>query len=279
MKPFNVGTPEFLDSQEFSNLISFINNIIETRALALTNRYPDYRIKIRYNVKDADWSHYPLKYNTPFFDVVCETLLFKDDNGYLEINEFAYQLNCFCKSIYHRKIWADSFPIRNDGFFNMIWSDWEKYQKDNEFDNLKQTAHSILDSSENLIDYHRDFMYNSNYNFITIDEVRDLFDQLVEQGIFLAKTGDLYQIFEGVNYDTADTDTKLKMHNGNLSTLDKLYIKSKFNKEIVPKLQKLTSKFNFIPIHSDLSKFEPLIALVKLDNKIWFTPQFLIFYS
>ena len=279
MKPFSVNTPEFLNSQEFCDLVGFITGVIETRAANLADRYPEYKIKSRCHREDRDWTYYPTRYNTPFFDAVCETLLHKDNNGFLEVNEFSYQLNCFSKAVYHRKLWADKFTETSDQFFTMIWNDWQDNQKDDEFDNLKSIAHSILSTAETLTDYHRDFVYNPTYSFVTVNDVREIFDQLVEQGIFLSNNGDLYQVFENVDCETADMDTKTKLKSGQLSKLDEIYIRSKFKVETIPALEKLQTKFNFIPIHGDISKFEPLVALVKLDNKIWFVPQFLVFYS
>jgi hypothetical protein len=278
MKPFSVNTPEFINGQELSDLISFISNIIKERSINVTKKYPDYKIKSRGDPKARDWNHYPLRHNVPFFDVVCESFLYKDNCGFIEINEFTYQVNCFSKAIVHRKLWIDTFNDSPDEFLPMVWHDWQQNQIDNEFDKLQQTATLFLEQSQNLLEYHKNFLYNDEYQYVAVEDLRQLFDQLIEVGVFLSKDGDLYKICDNISFDTP-MDTKTQFHNYFHSPINELYIRSKFKVEFIPKLQKLKTKFNFIPIKDDMSKFEPLIALVKVDKKIWFIPQFLVFYS
>jgi hypothetical protein len=279
MKPYSVNTQEFLEGDEFNSIVSFIKGTIKYRAEQLANKYPDYLVTSRSPAKNNEWDFYPRNQNIPFFDTVCESFLYKDGSGFIEVNEFTYQVNCFSKAIFHRKLWADTFNGADDAFLTMVWDDWQNYQPNGEFDSLKAVAYKLLEEADSLLAYHKSFVYNPRYTFVTVDEVRDMFDQMVDLGIFLSKNGDLYQVFENVNIDTAEMDTKKKLSSGRVSTIEALHIRSKFKVETYPKLQTLTTKFNFVPIHSDLSLFEPLITLVKLDNRVWFIPQFLVFYS
>lgn len=269
---------QYTTTEEFKAIEEYISSIITDRASSLCNKYPDYKIKTRANIGYLNTYHIT-NHNVPFFDMLCETLLHKDNAGYLEINEFLYQLNCFAKTIFHRKIWADAFDSTPDKFLQFVYTDWKQNQINNEFDVLEATALDLFKASTNLKDYHRDFIYNTQYEFVTLAELRELFDGLVEQGVWKAKDNDLYQVYNDVEIEQVNLDTKHKMQTGQISTIDKLHIRSKFKVDTVPKLKSIDSKFNFIPMNDGQELFEPLVAEIKFGNKIWFIPQYLVFYS
>lgn len=279
MTPFDVSTAEFTNSNDYREVVDYIYSVRDARAQALSQAYPDYRIKPRCDPTPRSLFYYLQEHNVPFFDIICETLLHKDNCGYLELNEFAYQLDCFSKTIFHRKLWADNINGNHDKFLEFVWDDWNTHQHNNEFDNLKKIADKIFSNSNSLTEYHREFIYNPNYNFITVNDVKQIFDELVQLGVFLSVEGNLYKVFEGVSFDDADTDTKSKIRSGKIGKIDILYIRSKFKVETLPKLQSLKTKFNFVPVRGDLAKFEETVVQIKLSDKVWFIPQFLIFYN
>ena len=276
MTPYNVNTTEYLNSQEFDSIVNFIQGIKTARASDLNNRYPEYQIKPRCAHSEINTYHLT-EHNVPFFDIVCETLLYKDKCAYLELNEFVFQANCFARTIFHRLWWADGVDSNRDYFLDFIWDDWKQTQFQNSFDNLEATARTQFESSSDLIEYFKSFVYNSDYEFITVIEARALFDELVSNGIFLSKVGDLYQVVDNVEFDSIDTDSKSKLEH--MSRLELLHLQSKYKTTTLPALKKVNSKFNFIPRTDPAGKFKGEVVEVKLGNTVCFIPQFLFFYN
>jgi len=276
MIPYNVNTEQYLTSEEFINITSFIQQIKSSRIINLYAKYPSYQIKPRCSHTKIDTYHLT-SHNVPFFDIVCETLLYKNKNSYLELNEFIFQANCFAKTIFHRRWWADQLQSDRDFFLDFVWDDWKSTQPHDKFDQLENIASSYFKSSNNLLDYFINFVYNPNYYFITIEEGRELFDELVESNIFLSKSNDLYQVIDNVEFDDINADTKSKLNN--ISRLDLLHIQSNYRIKTLPALKKIRSKFNFIPMNDTSKKFKGEVVEVKVGNSVQFIPQFLFFYN
>jgi hypothetical protein len=134
-----------------------------------------------------------------------------------------------------------------------------------------------LFTSLNLLDYHREFIYNSNINAVSLDDVRELFEALVHAGIFLQADGDLYKVYQGVELVDANTNVKRKYHSGQISKMDELHVRSTFKAKTLPILQNLTTKLNFIP--TDIAGFEGIWLVQKFGGQVWFIPQYLVFYN
>ena len=276
MIPFYVDKA-FLETDDFKNTYNFISGIKERRTAELTKKYPTYIVHNRAVVNESSKFIYITYNNIPFFDVICENMLHKDLSGYLEVNEFTFQLNYFCKCIFHRKIWNDQINNGRDKFLEMVWDNWQSKQRDGEFDRLKSIAFELFERCTSFEQYHKEFLLNDEYAFVTVNDIRELFDALVDLGILLERQGDLYKMYEGVEYKDIVTDSKTKLKANAISRLDELYIKAKFNVEVLPKFRTLKTKFTFVPENMEL--FNPVIVEFKMGNSVWFMPQFLIFYT
>jgi hypothetical protein len=223
-------TPDYLTSDEFKQISEFMQQIRADRLALLERKYPNHQIRSRVQIDDNEYLqqkyYYISNFGIPFYDfALCESNLHQGTNGYIEINEYAYQMNIFCTTIFHRKKWNTN---NQEKFLNFVYDNWKKYQFNNEFDLLEEQANKLFDQCETLLEYHQQFVYNNEYEFITLDQVRELFDQLVDCGIWLSKQDDLYQVYENTNYDDAVMDPKVQFHSGRISKLDELHIRSVF---------------------------------------------------
>jgi hypothetical protein len=234
MIPYNVNTKEYLLGDEYKSIFKHLNQIAKTRADALSIKHPTYQIKHRASA-ERSMDYHMTAHNVPFYDIICETLLHKEGNGYLDIVEFTYQLNLFAKTIFHRKLWGDCLSQSPDQFLYFVWNNYKTNQVDKEFDKLEVVANTMLDSY-NLLEYHQQFITNNLYQLITINEARELFDQLVDKKIFDSSIGDLYQVYSGVPFDEVNTDAKTIFHSGAITKIDYLHLSSKFKVEIQPAL-------------------------------------------
>lgn len=283
MHVYDVNTTEYLNGNEFGNIIDFIIGVRNSRATAFAARYPDYKIKPRVTIIDSKTDeslfNHLKNFNVPFYDsIICETLLHKDNIGYIEINEFTYQLNCFSKTIFHRKKWIDQNNDGNDKFLQFIWNGWKQTQQHNKFDALEEVANQLFDSCDNLFDFHTQFVYNDKYKFATVEDIRELFDELVAKKVLLGKIGDLYQIYTDVDYNQAETDAKDRYYSGKISKLDEIHIRGTY-KKLIPILKSMSSKLHLIPLEDEHNMFEGLWLVHKFSGRVWFVPQFLAFYN
>lgn len=284
MKFYNVNTPEYQASTEFKDIMSFIHDLRLSRLDVLLSKYPGYKVKHRIQQDSNDYKgaqfYYMTHFNVPFYEsFLCESLLHKDRNGFLELNDFAFQLNIYCKKIFHRKLWSDWNTGTKDTFLYYVYDLWRKHQRNGEFDKFESIAIRYLDECDNLFEYFKQFVYNEEYQFVTLDEVRELFDELVENGVWLNKFGDLYQVYENVDYeDQEKLDVKVAYHSGNISKIDELHMRAVASQR--EKLFKsMKSKLNFHPVDDPEHRFEGFWNSPRLGNKVWFIPQFLIFYN
>lgn len=272
MELYNVNTPEYLHSTEFKDIVNFINNIRNQRERNLLTRHPSFQVNPRCQ-KDQDISFSFVERNTPFFDMPCETLLHKDGNGWIDIVEWHYHLNCFHKGIYHRLEW-NKLPNHNpDNFLQEIYQDWST----NTDFQLSMTQSEEAFNLYNLLDYHKNFIYNENFEPISLADVRELFDALVIEGVFLNKENDLYQIYKDLTVEQANTNVKRKYYSGQITKIDELHVRSTFTVKTLPILQKLTTKLNFVP--NDIRGFSGIWLVQKLAGQICFIPQNLVFYN
>jgi hypothetical protein len=282
MKVYNVNTDEYLESNEFNDIVDFIISVHDSREKDLAIKYPEYKVKPRViveNPKGKDIFNHLKNYNTPFYDsVVCETILHKDNCGYIEINEFTYQLNCFSRTIFHRKKWLDYNNNGTDSFLYFVWDDWKKTQSDSEFDKLEAVADEHFEKCNNLLEYHKAFVYDDTHKFASVEEVREMFDQLVEQGLFLSKHGDLYKVYEDTAYEDAQTDSKDRWHSGKLSKFDEIHLRSSYKIQ-ESKFKNLTSKLSFVPRVNTDNQFDGFWSQHKFGKRVFFIPQFLVFYN
>jgi hypothetical protein len=277
MIPYNVNTKEYSSSDEYVAIFAHLNQIAKTRADTLAINYPTYQIKHRASA-ERSMDYHMTAHNVPFYDIICETLLHKDGNGYLDVVEFTYQLNLFAKTIFHRKLWGDQLAQTPDKFLYFVWNNYKTKQLDCDFDRLESVSNSML-ANYDLLEYHRRFITNDTYELIALEEARDLFDQLVDRKVFDNSIGDLYQVYSGVPFDEVNTDAKTIFHSGSITKMDQLHLSSKFKVETRPALMSIDSKFNFIPKDDPEGMFEGLIVNLKLGNKVRFLPQFLVFYN
>ena len=272
MIPYSVNTPEYLSGEEFAKLSEFVISVRRQRYAELQARYPGMVINERCS-EDNDMAYYLEKFNVPYMDMLCETIVHKDGCGYIDVDEFTYQNNCFSKTVFHRRLWTDTNEHK-DTFMLYVYKQWECP----EFDALAKQAQQYLDQNTSILEYHKQFVYNDKYQFATVEEVTELFDALVDAGFLLGKEGKLYKIYEGLDLDQADTNIKERYHDNALSNIDKLHIQSQYNTRTKPKLLELKTKFNLIP-RDEQSEFKGMWLEHKLGGRIWFIPQFLLFYN
>jgi hypothetical protein len=314
MKVYDVDSEEYFQSGEFSGIIDFLVSRREQRSVLLAQKYPAYQIKPRVYVANPkklatdtkrtdrtlaeegakqDFGNPPAtnnpydresfkhlqEWNIPFYDgVIMETMLHKELDGYIDVVEFTYQLNCFSKTIFHRMKWSISNGHKADGFMFFVWKDWVDNQRNGEFDKLKEQSDTAFDNANSLLDYHTDFVYNDDYKFVTVDEVRETFDELVRTGIWLGSDGDLYKVYTGATYEEAETDSKDRFYSGKISKLDEIHIRGTFNK-LKTTLQTLNSRILFVPSEYPEGTFEGFWMFHKFAKTVWFVPQFLVFYN
>jgi hypothetical protein len=256
---------------ERKDIIKYILDLREHRYKKLQEKYPDYLLNFRnrYNIEDNSL--------VPFFDIVCESLLHKDGCGYFDITEFTFQANCFAKTIFHRKQWTDWLQATDD-FLYFVWDEWMKRQPVDEFTQLEKIANQMINSADDLFQYHYMFIYNDQYKWITDADITELFDELVRLGIWTVEENGLYKVYDSTEIEDADTNIKHNYYSGKISKIDELYLRSMFNTKLLPVLQQVNSKFNFIPSHG-LGKFDGLWSQHKFGKNTWFIPQFLLFYN
>ncbi len=314
MKVYDVDSEEYLKSGEFEGIIDFLIERRRERAVSLAAKYSGYQIRPRVYVADPkklatenkrtdrdladngakqDFNNpkatdnpydresfkHLQEWNIPFYDgIIMETMLHKDNEGFIDVVEFTYQLNCFCKTIFHRMKWSIANGHNSDGFMFYIWNDWVDKQYNHEFDTLKAQADIEFNNAANLLEYHKNFVYNDLFKFATVEDVRELFDELVDKGIWLGKNGDLYQVYSGASFEEAETDSKDKFYSGKISKLDEIHIRGTFNR-FKPLLQSLNSKLLFVPSSYEDGTFEGFWSIHKFGNRVWFIPQFLVFYN
>jgi hypothetical protein len=272
MELYNVNTPEYIQSLEFKDIVQFINSVRDQRKVNLLNRHPSYQINPRCQ-PDQDISFSFVERNTPFFDMPCETLLHKDSNGWIDIIEWHYHLNCFHKGIYHRLEWS-KLPNHNpDKFLHEIYQDWSSNADFQQLMTQSEETFNLYD----LLDYHKNFIYNADIEAVSLTDVRELFDALVDNGVFLNKNGDLYQVYENLEFEQANTNVKRKYYSGQITKMDELHIRSTFAVKTLSTLQQLKTKLNFIP--NDIKGFDGIWLVQKLGGKICFIPQNLVFYN
>jgi hypothetical protein len=279
MKVYDVSTPEYLASGEFDRIADYFDKIKQSRTSAFLARHPGYSVRPRYK-PDPEQKKHILEYlavsNMPFYDdLVVETILHKDNCGYMEPKEFAYQVNCFAKTIFHRMKWSAGNP--KDKFLQFVWDDWKQTQPNNEFDLLEKIADQKFEDCENLYQYHVEFVLNPDYEFVNETDMRKLFDELVRLGVLTYHENDLYQIYENVTFDDADTDSKSRYHSGQISKINELKIRAMV-KQRRTQLEQVQSKINFIPQDRE-TLYDGIWCEHLLNNKIWFIPQFLVFYN
>jgi len=279
MQVYNVNTPEYLASGEFDKIADHFDNIKQNRAKAFLERHPGYIIKPRVDHDPEQKQHifeYLAASNMPFYDaLIIETLLHKDNCGYVEPEEFAYQLNCFSKTIFHRMRWSNNNP--RDKFLQFVWDDWKQTQPNGEFDLLEKTADEKFAKCNNLFEYHCEFVFNPHYTFVSESDVRELFDELVRVGVFKSIGNNLYQVYENVEFDDVVTDSKNKFHSGQISKINELKIRATVKKRR-DQLEQVGSKINFIPQAKE-TLYDGFWYEHQLNGNIWFIPQFLVFYN
>lgn len=283
MEPHDVNGPGYFDSDEFKQVSELVNSIQRARKMDLIKTYPEYKIKSRVDLKDTEYlssKHYYYKhFNVPHYDTsFCESLLHKDDSGYLELNEFYYQLNVTCKTIFHRRKWFQWSSNTRDKFLEFTYDKWKRYQKDQEFDILEEQANKLFDTSESLFEYYRDFIFNEDYKFCSLEQTRDLFNELVDVGIWFSRDGDLYKIYHSTFFEEPDLDPKVRFYSGKISKMDQLHVRSVLKKTISIS-ENLKSRINFFPSSNTEGVFNGFWSLSKFNNRVWFVPQFLVFYN
>jgi hypothetical protein len=284
MKLYDVNNLEYLNGSEYTQISDYLRNIRLSREKLLLERYPDFRVKRRVDTTTKEYNenkfYYPLHFNIPHFDVeFVEMIVHKGMEGFFELNEFAFQLNASSKTMFHRKLWNDRNIELKDNFLNFVYNHCKKHQQNKEFDLLEETAFFIFEKSDSLFDYYKNFIYNDEYLFATLDDYRELFDQLVEKKIWLSKEGDLYKLYDNIEFDDVKGfDMKLLYHTGQLSNIDLIHIESVY-KQRVKVLSSLTSKLNFIPVDDQNNEFNGMWGSPKIGNKVLFAPQSLIFYN
>ena len=277
MNFYNVNTEEYFSGEEYKSIVSFIVNLREFREVNLISNHPTYVVNPRCDKNQTiDYSF--VERNIPFFDIPCESLLHKDDSGFVELNEWHYQLNCFMKTIFHRKLWSDWANNNTDKFLEYIWNNWKQCQPNNNFDSIETTAYEIFNRSDTLLEYHQQFIYNPDIVMISLKDTKELFDSLLDIGLFLSCKDSLYEVYRNIPLEHAKTNVKRLYHSGKISKMDIIHVKAKFKKETLPLLQTLNTKYNFIPT-GNTDQFEGMWLMQKIEKNIWFIPQFLLFYG
>jgi hypothetical protein len=266
-----------ITDSEVQELLAFLKRAYLDQSAAIAARYPDYQIRSRVDVDSEDYKagqyYYSANFKIPFYENdVFESLLHKDNNGYLEINEFTKTMNIFCKTIFHRKMWNIVSP-NSDKFLNFIYHEWTPY-----YNGLDVTAYTIFQNCDSLAEYYEQFVYNEEYKFVTLEDMRELFNALVESGIWLSMDGDLYQVYEDCEFDTKGIDTKTLYHSGRISKIDELHIRATVRKQMSV-LRGLKTKLNFVPTNDPDNKYDGFWNSTKLNGKVWYIPLFLIFYA
>ena len=275
MNIYNVNTQEYFNGSEFHSIVDYIRQLKSIRSDALLTKHQGYVINHR-DHHDNDLTFYMATRNVPYYDILCETLLHKDSRGYFDIEEYTYQVNCFAKTVFHRLQWFRYDDTNVDEFLVFVRDEWKAQQPGSRFDDLEVIANAMWDRWD-LVDYHKEFIYNDQYKFVTVEEVRELFDQLVAYGLLASSDTDLYQVYEGLTLEQARTDMKTRWYSNVLTSIDKLHIESTYKAKILPLLNSITSPLNIIP--SDGGNFEGKWLLHKLGGKVWFIPQYLLFYN
>lgn len=277
---------DYLNTLEFTELSSFLADVRLTNLGNTIKQYPDYIVRSRVQESSEEYisgrNYYVEHFNIPHYDFyLSECLLHQGTSGFLDMEVFAFQMNSFCKSIFHRKQWNDWNAGRwpTDTFLNYVYDNWKKHQHNGEFDLLEQQANELFEKCDNLVDYYKQFVYNQEYIFVTIDDMIALSDAVIDQGIWYKRSGNLVEVYNNTEYSTDSLDTKILFHSGLMTDMDVLHVTATFKTRILPKLKEIKTKFNYIPVDDPENKFNGLWACPKFNNKVWFIPQVIIFYN
>lgn len=198
-------------------------------------------------------------------------------NGFVCVSEFAYQLNVYCKNIFHRNLWNERAQY-SDSFQHWVYHQFRKHQQDKKFDILEHEDLCHFELSGTLEEYFSRFVYNQDYVFISHEEVCELFEELVANQIWYGQIGDLYQIYHGLDDDVEVDDPKLLCHDGLISKTDEARIRSVIA-ILRPVFRRLKSKFNFFPADVNHDRFDGFWNFIQLGGRVWLVPLFLVFYN
>lgn len=284
MTPYDLK--DYLNTDEFAQLSKFLAEVKTANLESTRSKYPDYLVRSRVNEGSKDYEagrdYYVDHFNIPHYDFyLSEFLLHQGTSGFLDMEVFAFQMNSFCKSIFHRKMWNDWNAGRwaTDHFLNYVYDNWTKHQRNGEFTALEQQAHKVFAECNSLVDYYKQFVYNQDYTFITLDDMLELADATLASGIWFSKYGNLYEVYKDTEYSTQSIDTKILFHTGAMTKLDVLHVTSAFKTQVRPMLKTISTKFNWIPVDDPDEKFNGLWACPKFNNRVWFIPQVIVFYN
>lgn len=283
MITYDIDPINYIKTDEVLRLFEFLKKQRLDRVSRLKEKYPLHIIRSRVDVDSIDYKnnqyYYCTHFKVPFFENdVFESLLHKDRNGYLEIVEFTDTMNIFCKTIFHRKFWSDNTNSVKDNFLYFIYDLWKKHQISNQFDQLEKAAIDAFKNSKDMVEYYQNFVYNNHYKFINLDQMKELFDQLIERKLWIGKIENLYQVYNECEYDSNGIDTKVLFHSGKVSKISELQIRAAV-KNHMKILESLDTEFNFIPIDDPTNRFDGFWNAPKIGSKIWYVPLFLIFYN
>ncbi len=256
---------EFIKTNEFNNIIKFIE-LYNKRIVSDLNCSDTFtRLNLALNIEE-----YLRSYNTPFFDMLVDSIVIKNNNYYMHIGLYTKQMNIFLKSIFLRVFWnqnsSNPFP---DKFVEFIWNN---YKTDSNFVKLEQEAIRIYNNSNTILDFLKDFMYNDNYEYIKQNDIISIFNCLDNLGVHKSNDTGLYLLPKGlVNSinnieDDTSTDTLLK----------KMY----FYTKILPVLKNINTKFNYIPPKFSKDNKDSIFQgnFLITKNKE-FIPQLLLFFN
>jgi len=266
---------EFMDNGGYNKTLKLIKNKITYFENHNRENYPDFDPK-HFNYGN-NLKEYQENYGVPFFDVPIDSTVTKGDKTYIVLDTFYTQMNIFFKSIFLRMFWTD-YQI-TDKFTQYVYKNYKTYQYNNEFDTFEKLAKDCYDNSADIVEFTRDFIYNTDIKYFTKEDV--LQPLLKCSGIIFPYNDDIPGLVL-IADDMHDLPFYVEKHHDKITSgFNNAASNTVFYSKIIQIFKDFDTKYSFAPILDDNAKdiFDASFTYHRINGKFYFVPQLLLFYG